>query len=167
VEAITPADFLDRGGVKVILAGIGGKTIKGGHGITINADCELSAAPKEIDCLVIPGGSKGAENIAASGLAIELIKETYKKGKLVAAICAAPAVVLPKTGIIKGKKVTCFPGLEDKLEGATWLEDRVVTDGNLVTSRGAGTAAEFAIKLVELLAGKTTAEKIRTSTLQP
>lgn len=167
VEAITPADFLDRGGIKVTLAGLGGKSIKGGHGIVVHADCELSEAPKDFDCLVIPGGSKGAENIAASPLAIKTIREAYDNGKLVAAICAAPAVVLPKTGIIKGRRVTCFPGLEDRLEGAIKSEDRVVTDGNLVTSRAAGTAAEFSLRLVEILAGKEIAEKIRNSTLQP
>jgi protein deglycase len=166
VEAITPADFLNRGGINVILAGIGGKAIKGSHGITVIADLEIDQVPKDFDCLVVPGGSKGAENIAASKVAIELIRETYEKGRLVGAICAAPAVVLPKTGIIRGKNVTCFPGLEDKLAGAHFSEERVVTDGNLVTSRAAGTAAEFSLVLLEILSGKETSDKVRSQTLQ-
>jgi 4-methyl-5(b-hydroxyethyl)-thiazole monophosphate biosynthesis len=166
VEAVTPVDFLARAGIEVTSAGVGGKKITGAHGFSVNVDCEIGDVQNNIDCLVIPGGSKGALNIAASEKAIKLIRDVYNKGKLVGAICAAPAIVLPKTGIIEGKKMTCFPGLEDKLIGALFSEDRVVTDGNLVTSRAAGTAAEFSITLVELLAGKKAADTIRTGTLQ-
>jgi 4-methyl-5(b-hydroxyethyl)-thiazole monophosphate biosynthesis len=166
VEAITPADFLNRAGIDVVLAGIGGTVIKGAHGISINAGCEIEETPKDIDCIIVPGGSVGAENIANSKEAISLIREMFGKGKLVAAICAAPAIVLQKTGIIKGKKVTCFPGLENNFKDCTFTEERVVVDGNIVTSRAAGTAAEFALTIIEILSGKKTAEKIRTGTLQ-
>ena len=83
-----------------------------------------------------------------------------------AAICAAPAVVLEKTGVLKGKNVTCYPGFENRLHDCTFREDRIVVDGNLITSRGPGTAAEFSIAVVEKIAGRMAARKLHNETLQ-
>lgn len=166
VEAVTPADFLDRAGIKVIITGVSGKTIKGAHGITITADYTLAELPKDIDGVIIPGGMPGSANVASSDPAISLIKNVNREGKLIAAICAAPALVLEKAGVIAGKKATCYPGYEKKFTRTTFSNERVVVDGNVVTSRAPGTAAEFALTLVEILAGKEAAEKIFNATLQ-
>ncbi|MBN1410583.1 MAG: DJ-1/PfpI family protein [Spirochaetales bacterium] len=166
VEAITPADFLNRAGVSVVTIGIGGNEIKGSHGITIKTDTTIGRFSQDLDCIIIPGGMPGAKNVAASAEALKLVNKTFKDGKLVAAICAAPAVVLTKTDIIKNKKVTSFPGYEKNFPDSTYLEDRVVVDGNLITSRGAGTAAEFALKIIENLVSGEKADKIKSATLQ-
>ena len=167
VEAVTPADFLQRAGLEVRIVGIGGKRITGAHGITLEADVTLRDLREEPDAVVVPGGMPGAENIAASQAALDLIRRIFSAGGTVAAICAAPAVVLQKTGILQGKRVTCYPGFEDRFRGCTPLEERVVVDGSVVTSRGPGTAAEFSVKLIELLAGKESASEIHRRTLQP
>jgi protein deglycase len=166
VEAVTPADFLRRAGLEVRLVGVTGRTVTGGHGITVAADMGLEDLREEPDAVIVPGGGRGAENLAASAGSLDLIRRTHAAGRIVAAICAAPAVVLRKAGVIAGRRVTCYPGLENTLAGATFSEDRVVVDGNVVTSRAPGTAAEFALKLVELLAGKDKADAIRTGTLE-
>jgi 4-methyl-5(b-hydroxyethyl)-thiazole monophosphate biosynthesis len=167
VEAVTPADFLRRAGVDVQLVGIGGRTIRGSHEIVFEVDKTIDEVDVgDIDGVILPGGMPGAENIAASGKALALVRKAYEQGKLVAAICAAPAVALQRTGILEGKRVTCYPGYESKLEGCTFVEDRVVVDGNLVTSRGPGTAAEFAEKLIEILVGEESARDVHVKTLQ-
>jgi 4-methyl-5(b-hydroxyethyl)-thiazole monophosphate biosynthesis len=166
VEAITPADFLRRAKLDVCLLGIGGLQIEGAHGITVAADQRIEDFEGEPEAVVLPGGMPGAENIAASEEALALVRKTFESGCLVAAICAAPAVALQKSGILEGKRVTCFPGFESRFQGCRFVEERVVVDGNLVTSRGAGTAAEFAIKIVEVLSGKSAAEDLYSRTLQ-
>lgn len=167
VEALTQVDFLRRAGIKVITAGIGKKTITGGHDIRITADTIVDELDKPFDAVIIPGGMPGAEHIAESRKAGEIIRSTYEAGKLVAAICAAPAVVLAPTGILAGKKATCYPGFEEKLSGdITFTEDRVVVDGNIITSRGPGTAAEFAAAIIRYIEGDKAADEINRKTLQ-
>ena len=166
VEAITPADFLRRAGVDVRLVGIGGGVITGGHGIAVTADTTIDEMSETPEAVIIPGGMPGAENVAASKKALELIRNTFDAGRLVAAICAAPAVVLQKAGVLAGRKATCYPGFESRFQGCVFSADRVVVDGNLITSRGPGTAAEFAVKLVEALAGAEAASDIHRKTLQ-
>jgi 4-methyl-5(b-hydroxyethyl)-thiazole monophosphate biosynthesis len=97
---------------------------------------------------------------------VELIRTISGAKKLVAAICAAPGVVLGPNGFLKGRRFTCYPGFEKDVTDASFSEDRVVKDGNLITSRGPGTAAEFAIALIEYLAGKDAADKVYAATLQ-
>jgi 4-methyl-5(b-hydroxyethyl)-thiazole monophosphate biosynthesis len=166
VEAATPIDFLRRAGVDVIVAGVTGKTVTGARGIKFVADVSLGELPPELDGVVIPGGMPGAANIAKSAAAIELIRLLFTAKKLVAAICAAPGVVLGAHGFLAGKKFTCYPGYEKDVAKASFSEDAVVKDGNLITSRGPGTAAEFAEALIEYLLGKDAALKVRQDTLQ-
>jgi 4-methyl-5(b-hydroxyethyl)-thiazole monophosphate biosynthesis len=167
VEGITQIDFLRRAGIEVVTAGVTGKTIEGGHGIRIEADTKLKKIGTDFDAVVIPGGKGGADNIAASRDAIELIEEYLRKGKLVAAICASPGVVLGPNGILEGKRATCYPGFEDGFpESATHVEDRVVVDGNLITSKGPGTAALFAVEIIRYLLDDEAADKITEATLQ-
>ena len=165
VEAVTPVDFLRRAGVDVKLFGIGAKRIAGSHGIVVEADAALEELARTPAGLIVPGGMPGAANVAASEKALEVIRGVFAAGGLVAAICAAPVVVLQEAGVLRGRRVTCYPGFENRFRGCTCVEDRVVVDGNVVTSRGPGTAAEFAVKLVEILKGPAAAE-IFQKTLQ-
>jgi 4-methyl-5(b-hydroxyethyl)-thiazole monophosphate biosynthesis len=167
VEAVTPVDFLRRAGIEVTTAAVGkDKAVTGARGIPVAADTvadDLAGLP--YDAVVLPGGMPGAKNLAASGIVDTVIREAAAKGKLIAAICAAPVIVLAPKGVLAGKEFTCFPGMEQEVSGAAWREDDVVVDGNLITSRGAGTAALFALAIIEYLTDEETAVKIGKSTL--
>ena len=166
IEAITTIDILRRAEMDVEVAGVGGALIKGAHGISVKTDSELGAGKSLPDALVLPGGMPGVNNLAASKQANDLVKEANKKGKLVAAICAAPSYVLAPTGILNGKKSTCYPGSEGLLKGkAEFVDKKVVVDGNIVTSKGPGTASDFALKIVEILAGESTRKEVGKQTL--
>jgi len=153
VEAIAPIDFLRRAKVEVVTLGIGSKRIAGSHGIIIEADMLVSEFEGEVDAIVVPGGMPGASNIAASPAATELIMTHLLKGGLLAAICAAPAVVLYPLGALQGKRWTCFPGNELGLDTTLFEEAPVVCDGNIITSRAMGTSALFSLAIVEALCG--------------
>jgi len=166
VEAVTPADFLRRAGIDVRLVGVGGRLVEGSHGIRLEADLTLEELAEEPEGVILPGGMPGAANLAASPAAVELIRRVHSQGRLVAAICAAPAVVLEPAGVLAGKRATCFPGFEERFTTARFSASRVVVDGNLITSRGPGTAAEFAVKLIEHIAGREKAQEVHRRTLQ-
>ena len=172
VEAITPVDYLRRAGIAVTTASVGNDlTVTGSHGIKVSADITLLNIPMEAVCpwdaVVVPGGSPGADNIAASGEAGALLKKMAASGRLISAICAAPARVLFPLGLLDGKKFTCFPGEEKNVmpAGAEWKQDRVVVDGSLITSRGAGTAGEFACAIIDWLLGDGDGKKISDKVL--
>ncbi|HWR12921.1 MAG TPA: DJ-1 family glyoxalase III [Rectinemataceae bacterium] len=163
VEALTPVDYLRRAGVEVTLFGLGGRSVRGARGITVVADAVLEDASVDVgfDAVVVPGGMPGAKNLAESRAAREFIVRHFEGGKLVAAICAAPAVVLHEgCGILKGRRFTGYPGTERQVTGAVFTSGRVVVDGNLITSRGAGTAGEFAIAIIEALMGENAARTV-------
>jgi protein deglycase len=165
-EALVPTDYLRRAGIRVVLAGIGGTEIRGSHGIRVLADAKIGDLGADIDCVLVPGGMPGAKNIAESPEAISLIRDVFAKGNLVAAICAAPVVVLANAaGILKEKKFTCFPGMENEADCGNFLEERVISDGNLITSRAAGTAGEFAMAIIARLAGADKAKEVADKVL--
>jgi protein deglycase len=167
VEAVTPLDFLRRAGIEVFAAGLDHREVTGAHGITLVCDGTLADIPGTIDGVVIPGGMPGASHIAENAEALKLIRGIYDAGGLVAAICAAPAVVLGGTGILSGRRATCYPGFHDRLgQDVQHASDRIVRDGNIVTSQGPGTAAEFAIEIIRYFLGDEAAQKIHTGTLQ-
>lgn len=170
VEAITPIDFLRRAGVEVVTVAVGkdGKerVVVGSHGVPVVADRAAGdIAGLSYDAVVLPGGMPGSKNLAASGEVDAVVREAAAKGRLIAAICAAPAVVLAPKGVLAGKKYTCFPGMEHEVQGAVWQEKPVVVDGNLITSRGAGTAALFALAVIEYVLGREAADKIGKAVL--
>jgi len=173
VEAVTPIDYLRRAGVEVTVAAIGESlSVKGARGITVNADTSLHelarqnrAAAASWDAIVLPGGMPGSTNLAASGETAALITEMAKAGKLVCAICAAPAVVLAPLGLLSGKRFTCYPGTEEKVQGGVWTDERVAIDGNVITSRGAGTAGVFATAIIAQLLGGAEGEKVAQAVL--
>ena len=102
-EAIVPIDILRRADIDVRIAGVSGADIKGAHGIKVSADTALDSLNEEFDALVLPGGSPGAENLSKSDRLKEIIKRMHLEGKIVAAICASPVLVLLPTGILEGK----------------------------------------------------------------
>lgn len=165
IEALSPVDMLRRAGADVTLAGVGKKEIICAHNVKIVCDKELSeVSGEDFDMYVLPGGGLGTENLSHSELVLDTIKKAYSDGKTVAAICAAPSV-LGKAGILKGKKATCYPGFEKYLEGAEAVLGNVVCDGNIITSRGAGTAMSFSLALVEILYRKDKAEELRKAVI--
>jgi len=173
VEAVTPVDYLRRAGIKVVMAAIGKDTaVMGSHGISFTADTTLETmekqgelAPDGWDCVIIPGGMLGSKNLAACAGVGTFLRKISGKGKIVAAICAAPAVVLAPLGLLEGKRFTCYPEMEKGLKSGTWTEDKVVSDGNIITSRAAGTAAEFAFAIIRILAGGDQEKKLRAALL--
>ncbi|HQB07509.1 MAG TPA: DJ-1/PfpI family protein [Rectinema sp.] len=166
VEAITPADYLRRAGIDVTIAGITGKRVRGCHGIIIETDSGQEALDKDYDAILIPGGMPGARNLAENALVRGLIIRHYKKGKIIAAICASPALVLHAAcNLLEGKKFTGYPGTEDQIKGGHFFPERVVVDGNIITSQGPGTAGEFAISIISLLEGPQKANEVAQHTL--
>ncbi|MCE5256512.1 MAG: DJ-1/PfpI family protein [Spirochaetaceae bacterium] len=167
IEALTPVDYLRRAGIEVTLVGLRGFQVKGARGIVITANAVLeSVCDILFDALIIPGGMPGASNIAASAKAVEMIKRHYREGKIVAAICAGPAVVLQGAcGLLDGKRFTAFPGTESQVPRGIFVPDRVVRDGTIITSRGPGTAGEFAVSIIECLSGRQAAQSVAEAVL--
>ena len=164
IEAITIIDVLRRGGVKVFTVSVKESLmVKGAHGIEIKADMNIKSMEIDIDGHILPGGP-GAEILFRSEELKKIFMEANEIGKLLGAICAAPSV-LGRWGLLKGKKATAYPGYEKYLVGADILMDKVVTDGNIYTSRGPGTAMEFGLSLVEALSGKMKMEEVKEGLL--
>jgi 4-methyl-5(b-hydroxyethyl)-thiazole monophosphate biosynthesis len=167
IEAMTPIDFLRRAGIQVVVTGVGECLIEGSHGIKVQADVTIDELREDFDGVVVPGGMPGSANLAASDDVSAFIRNLHTKGKLIASICAAPAVVLGPLGILEGRKATGHPTTMDELNRyAETSEERVVKDGSVITSRGAGTAAEFSLAVIAYLAGEQAAAQVQTATLQ-
>jgi protein deglycase len=161
IEAVTIIDVLRRGDVAVTTASLAGKHVRGSHDITIESDTLLDRVSVDnFDALVLPGGP-AAKTLREEPRVQATIKQAVAANKLVAAVCAAPTA-LEVAGVLKGRRATSYPG--NPLPSADFVEERVVEDGNIVTSRGPGTTMAFALKLVERLSGaevaKTTADKL-------
>ncbi|XP_045600302.1 Parkinson disease protein 7 homolog [Procambarus clarkii] len=168
MEAVIAIDTLRRGGVTVTVAGLnGGGPVQCSRDVVIHPDVALDDAISKgpYDAIVLPGGLKGSESLGQSSEVKSILTEQEKAGRVIGAICAAPAVSLTAHGIGEGKSVTCYPSLKASLLKSgkyTYLEKRVVVDGNLITSQGPGTAFEFGLALVEKLVDaerKTTVAK--------
>ena len=152
MEAITIIDVLRRAGTNVVVASVDEITIKASQGTEFKADKLITdCMADEFDLIVLPGGIPGAMNLRDSKELAALLKQQAGKNKLYGAICASPAVVLHHHGLVTPGKVTCHPGFVDQIDNGNILESNVVVDGNCVTSRGAGTACDFALTLVSLL----------------
>lgn len=166
IEAITVIDILRRAGIEVITAGINNIKVQGSHGITVIADKKLAGIKGDFDACALPGGMPGAANLASSENVNSLIKQMHKNGKIIAAICASPAIVLAPLGILQNKTAVCYPGMQENFSRETiYKEEAVVIDGNIITSRGPATALLFALAIVEKLSGKETSEKIKKAVL--
>ena len=154
LETVTVVDILRRGGISVTLAGLEVGALRGSRGIVLMPDTTLDDALKhDYDMVVLPGGQPGSDNLKADVRVLKLIQQMSQQGKYVTAICAAPSV-LATAGLLDGKQATCFPGALDAFPQVMQRPVAVVEDGKLITSRGPGTAMDFALTLVERLAGK-------------
>ena len=164
VEALTVVDLLRRAEIGCgIVAGGRGVEVTGSHGIRVGADKTLSQlVMEEYDGLILPGGLRGVNNLAADERVIDLLRRFAEAGKLTAAICAGPTV-LAKAGLLQGRKACCYPGMEDELTGAVACTDAVVADGSIITSRGLGTAIPFALALVAYFCGEKQAQALAKS----
>ncbi|MBN1421782.1 MAG: DJ-1/PfpI family protein [Planctomycetes bacterium] len=163
IEAMSIVDVLRRAGVEVRTAAVtkgGAVPVEGAHGIKVVADTTIDEAVKHgWDMIVLPGGMPGATNLRDDPRVASLLRKVQDGGGWTAAICAAP-IALGAAGLLEGREATCYPGFEKELRGAKARTDRVVRSGQVVTSRGPGTALEFALALVEILAGKPKAQEL-------
>ena len=165
IEFSTIVDILRRAEIDVTVAGLKEGIINGAHGVRVTPDTSLDKIrADDFDVIILPGGNPGFVNLGKSEKVLKLVKEMYDRNKYVTAICGAPSV-LAKAGVIQGKRATIFPGMEDTLTGAQYSGERVVIEDKIITSQGPGTAMEFAIKLVEVLEGKTKADAVATKVL--
>lgn len=164
IEGLTVVDLLRRAGVEVTTVSITkDKVIQGAHVIDVIADVLFEEMDYEAqDMLVLPGGMPGTLHLGAHAGLKELLEQFYAKEKYIGAICAAPSV-LGKYGFLNGRRATCYPGFEEALRGAEYVKEPVVVSDFIITSRGMGTAIDFALALIEKLEGKEKADRIGKS----
>ncbi len=164
VEGLTVVDMLRRAGIKTDMVSITGrKQIIGSHKIAVEADVLFEKIdPDSAELFVLPGGMPGTTALAAHEGLGKLLCEQAAAGKKIAAICAAPTV-LGSLGLLKGRPAVCYPGMEDQLTGADVRYDEVQVSGNIITSRGVGTALQFGFTLTELMRGRKAAEQLAKS----
>ena len=171
-EALTAVNMLRRGGVNVKTVSIyDDRIVTSSNRIPVIADMAFGefkasttfGACLPTDVMIFPGGMPGSSNLAAFGKLMDIMKDHYSEGGTVAAICAAPSVVLSLLPDIEGKKMTCYDGFEEALaaKGAEYIKEGVVTDGNIITGRGPGWAVEFGLAILAHVKGQETADKVK------
>ncbi len=169
LEAVTILDLLVRAGIEVVSAGLESGPVTASRGVVLVPQTTLEAVMQEaFDMIVLPGGGPGAERLDHDPRIAELVKKFASAGHYVAAICAAPKV-LAHAGVLKGKRATSYPGYLDKMNLADthYVTDSVVQDGKVITSRGPGTAMDFALHLIEVLAGKKKRSEVEAGLVRP
>jgi len=169
LEAVTIIDLLRRAGITVVSAGLDAHPVKASRGTVLVPDASLDAVlDRDFDMIVLPGGQPGADNLRDDPRIQDMLKQQAAADKYVAAICAAPRV-LAQAGLLNGRRATSFPGsLEGTpAENLDYSQDPVVVDGRLVTSRGPGTAMDFALTLIELLLGREARDKVEKPLQRP
>ncbi|MEH2941525.1 DJ-1 family glyoxalase III [Lachnospiraceae bacterium KK002] len=161
IEGLTVVDILRRAGIDAVTISVmGKKEVCGSHNITVLADILFEEVNfEEYEGVVLPGGMPGTTNLGSHSGVHDIITSFAEQGKLVAAICAAPGV-LGQAGILAGKKAACYPGFEDKLVGAEVTYEEVAEDGNIITSRGMGTAIPFGLRLTSYLTTEQKAKEL-------
>jgi 4-methyl-5(b-hydroxyethyl)-thiazole monophosphate biosynthesis len=165
IEALATTDILRRAGIEVSLAGLRTGQVISARNLNIIPDISIDAVKiDEFDMIILPGGQPGTNNLDADKRIKKLLKEFNSANKLIGAICAA-TTILANAGIINGRQVTSYPSYSSQLDGAKYEDKTVVTDGNIITSQGPGTAIEFALVIVSRLSGRHTAEKIEEEML--
>ncbi len=169
LEAVTVIDLLRRADIEVVTAGLDEGPVRASRGTVLVPDARLDEVLGDgFDMVVLPGGLPGADHLAADTRVIDLVRKMASGGRQVAAICAAPKV-LARAGVLDGKRATGFPGVlaqEDRPE-VTVVDEPVVVDGNVTTSRGPGTAMDFALRLIETLAGKAKRDEVEAALQRP
>ncbi|MEQ1590805.1 MAG: DJ-1 family glyoxalase III [Thiobacillaceae bacterium] len=165
LEAVTIIDLLRRAGVEVVVAGLKSGIVKASRGTQLMPDTTLDAALQdEYDMVVLPGGMPGAQHLKDDARVVAFVQKMATAGRFTAAICAAPTV-LAAAGVLEGKTATSYPGFLDKmhLPNVTLSTEAIVRDGLVITSRGPGTAMDFALSLVEILMGLETRHQVESS----
>jgi 4-methyl-5(b-hydroxyethyl)-thiazole monophosphate biosynthesis len=161
LEAVTITDLLTRAGIEVVTAGLQPGPVNASRGITLVPDTSLDEVMDEtFDMMVLPGGV-GADRLDADPRVHELLKRHHQQGRYIAAICAAPKV-LANAGLLDGRRATSYPGVLDKMDlPRVYVElERVISDDRVITSRGPGTAMDFALELIEKLSGRETRDQV-------
>ena len=169
LEAVTIIDLLRRAGISVTSAGLDARPVKASRGTVLIPDTTLDQVlAQNFDMIVLPGGQPGADHLRDDPRIQQKLKQQASEDKYVAAICAAPRA-LAQAGLLDGRRVTSFPGsLEGgPAENVNYLNDPVVIDGKIITSRGPGTAMDFALTLIELLLDKATRDKVEKPLQRP
>ena len=161
IETMAIVDILRRAEVEVYLAGTTEPPVASARGVKVIPDI-LIGDVADYDAVVLPGGNPGYVNLAGDERVLKLVKDAYKAGKYVAAICAAPSV-LGKAGIMEGITATHYPGID--VIGAKYTNEKVMRDGTIITSQGPGTAIDFALFLVEIFRSTATSEAVREAIL--
>ena len=165
VEAMAIIDVLRRADIDTVVAGLHEGPVASARKVKVLPDTVIDTVHAEdFDMVVLPGGQPGSDNLNADPRVKDLIRSFSQKGKLTGAICAAP-YVLANAGVLRGKRATSYPSYKDRLGGALYEEKAVVSDGNVLTSRGAGTALGFGLAIVEKLISREKAQKIRDAML--
>jgi 4-methyl-5(b-hydroxyethyl)-thiazole monophosphate biosynthesis len=160
LEAVTVLDILRRAGIEALCASLDGQAVRGSRGTLLLPDLSLDDALKrDFDMVVLPGGQPGTRNLKADARIIKLVQDMAGQDRYVCAICAAPAI-LAQAGLLDGKRATSFPGSLDAFPNVSFQPQAVVEDGKFITSRGPGTAMDFALLLVERLAGKAKRDEV-------
>ncbi|MEG2083063.1 MAG: DJ-1/PfpI family protein, partial [Oscillospiraceae bacterium] len=160
IEALAPIDLLKRAGIKVTTVGVGSTTPSGSHGVTVRADIseDLFLPQDSIEAILLPGGMPGTNNLELSETVRRAIRLASEEEITVAAICAAP-IILAHSGMLAGKKATVFPQFKDEL-GKSYKDSDVVYDTPFLTARAAGSAIDFALRLIEIIKNKKTAKQV-------
>lgn len=169
IEAVTTIDILRRADVEVVVAGLTPGPVTGSHGIAIRPDRTLDEAlAEEYDMIALPGGLPGADNLEGDERVLALVRRMFEEGRYTAAICAAPKV-LAAAGVLDERRATSYPGFLDPAAtpGLRIVAETVVQDGAVITSRGPGTAMDFALALVENLAGRSRRDAIEATLQRP
>lgn len=169
LEAVTIIDLLRRAGIDVTTAGLDEQPVTASRGVVLIADTTLDdALKKDYDMVVLPGGLPGADYLNQDERIHELLKKMNRNGKITAAICAAPKV-FASAGLLDGKRATAYPGTLEKLElsNTTITRDVIVKDGTVITSRGPGTAIDFALTLIEVLLGTEKSKEVEAGLVRP
>ena len=166
IETISVIDILRRADIEVVTAGLKEGLAEGSHKVKVLPDTVLDKIDyRDFDGLILPGGAPGFINLGNDQRILDMARRMDGAGKCVAAICAAPSVLI-KAGVLQGRRATVSPSGKAQVEAcADFREDRVVVDKNLITSRAPGTALEFALRLVEALAGREKMEQVKAQTM--
>lgn len=162
IEALIPVDLMRRAGIDVVTVGVTGKTVLSTQNVRVEADITLDDArfDASLEGVILPGGGLGTQNLDKSEGVRALTKRAYDNGLMVAAICAAPSV-LGHMGLLSDREAVCYPGFERELGCRSIPDAFAVTDGNIITSAGAGSATEFAFHIITYLRGEQAAQRIR------